>query len=183
MLALFGFLLLGISPQEEIEFNCAPGGCHHDEGGHNGHKDASDVPSKNHDAPDIPDVPDKAEWPFAAPVGRAQVLVIVSDHGSGTTDFGEALNTHPCMFDLGEPFANANVLWATSSEDAAACDSDSAQGSRQPRVRLSWRVVSLVGPRSWPVFIFISRVLAPAPGSAAASRSAVQLLRAVACAD
>jgi hypothetical protein len=132
MLALFGFLLLGISPQEEIEFNCAPGGCHHDEGGHNGHKDTSDVPSKNHDAPDIPDVPDKAEWPFAAPVGRAQVLVIVSDHGSGTTDFGEALNTHPCMFDLGEPFANANVLWATSSEDAAACDSDSAQGSRQP---------------------------------------------------
>jgi len=33
------------------------------------------------------------------------------------------------------------------------------------------------------MFVFVSRVLAPAPGSAAASRSAVQLLRAVACAD
>ena len=46
---------------------------------------------------------------------RAQVLVIVSDHGSGTTDFGAALNTHPCMFDLGEPFANPSGLWSTNA--------------------------------------------------------------------
>jgi hypothetical protein len=49
-----------------------------------------------------------------APAERAEVLVIVSDHGSGTTDFGDALNTHPCMFDLGEPFANPTGLWSNS---------------------------------------------------------------------
>ena len=45
---------------------------------------------------------------------RAQVLVIVSDHGSGTSTFGEALNKHPCVFDLGEPFSFASTVWSTS---------------------------------------------------------------------
>ena len=46
--------------------------------------------------------------------GRAEVLVIVSDHGSGTTDFGVALNTHPCILDLMEPFGDQYVLWSSS---------------------------------------------------------------------
>ena len=51
---------------------------------------------------------------------RAQVLVIVSDHGSGTTDFGEALNTHPCVNDLQEIFAYSNVVWSKS--EIPGCD-------------------------------------------------------------
>ena len=50
----------------------------------------------------------------AAPRARPQVLVIVSDHGSGTTEFGNALNTHPCMFDVGEPFSNADGPWSST---------------------------------------------------------------------
>jgi hypothetical protein len=49
----------------------------------------------------------------AAPV-RPQVLVIISDHGSGTAEFGAALQTHPCMIDLGEPFAFKKTVWATN---------------------------------------------------------------------
>ena len=52
--------------------------------------------------------------------GRAEVLVIVSDHGSGTTDFGVALNTHPCILDLMEPFGDQYVLW--SSSKIAECE-------------------------------------------------------------
>ena len=50
---------------------------------------------------------------------RAQVLVIVSDSGSGTTDFGEALNKHPCMFNLGEPFMQSAMMWSKS--EIAGC--------------------------------------------------------------
>jgi len=42
------------------------------------------------------------------------VLVILSDHGSGTMEFGAALNTHPCMFNLGEPFALKDTLWSNA---------------------------------------------------------------------
>jgi hypothetical protein len=49
--------------------------------------------------------------------GRAEVLVIVSYHGSGTTDFGVALNTHPCILDLMEPFGDQYVLWSSSKID------------------------------------------------------------------
>ncbi|KOO29766.1 hypothetical protein Ctob_011215 [Chrysochromulina tobinii] len=45
------------------------------------------------------------------------VLVIISDHGSGTTDFGVALNTHPCILDLMEPFGDQYVLWSSSKID------------------------------------------------------------------
>jgi hypothetical protein len=44
--------------------------------------------------------------------GKPQVLVIISDHGSGTAEFGAALQTDPCMIDLGEPFAFMKTVWA-----------------------------------------------------------------------
>ena len=60
--------------------------------------------------------PTKAAIRAPAPTqaSRAQVLVIISDHGSGTTDFGVALNTHPCILDLMEPFGDQYVLWSSS---------------------------------------------------------------------
>jgi hypothetical protein len=55
--------------------------------------------------------------PAQTQASRAQVLVIISDHGSGTTDFGVALNTHPCILDLMEPFGDQYVLWSSSKID------------------------------------------------------------------
>ena len=107
--------------------------------------EAEDAPEAE-DVPDAEEVPD-AEVPFSlvaaptvkakpgakvalAPVakavpgglpGRAQVLVVVSDHASGTTEFGKALAKHPCVFDLGEPFAFSDTVWSTS--EVAQCDS------------------------------------------------------------
>ena len=49
---------------------------------------------------------------------RAEVLVLVSDHGSGTTNFGDILNTHPCILDVGEPFGSGYMLWTTYSQPA-----------------------------------------------------------------
>jgi hypothetical protein len=60
---------------------------------------------------------------------RPQVLVIVSDHGSGTTDFGLALNMHPCMFNLDEVFAltkDTNTLWTTSKVAGCATETPGA---------------------------------------------------------
>jgi hypothetical protein len=53
-----------------------------------------------------------------------QVLVIISDHGSGTAEFGAALQTHPCMIDLGEPFAFKKTVWATN--EVAECTGNMA---------------------------------------------------------
>jgi hypothetical protein len=50
-----------------------------------------------------------------------QVLVIVSDHGSGTTSLGRALDSHPCVVDVGEPFGPAYQIWSNSS--VTECDS------------------------------------------------------------
>ena len=50
----------------------------------------------------------------AASATRAQVLVVVSDHGSGTSSLGKALKTHPCVYDMNEPFGRDYMLWATS---------------------------------------------------------------------
>jgi len=67
--------------------------------------------------------PDPAleKWPSwwtrdhnAASATRAQVLVVVSDHGSGTSSLGKALKTHPCVYDMNEPFGRDYMLWATS---------------------------------------------------------------------
>ena len=52
--------------------------------------------------------------PLAKETGRAQVLVVVSDHGSGTSNFGESLKKHPCVFDVGESFGAGYMLWSTS---------------------------------------------------------------------
>ena len=54
----------------------------------------------------------------------AQVLVIISDHESGTTEFGHALNTHPCVFDLGEPFSYTSMVWSTT-EHVTGCNMSS----------------------------------------------------------
>ena len=67
----------------------------------------------------VKEPPASAAKPAAAPkeplyTGHPQVLVIVSDHGSGTSDLGVALNTHPCMHDLMEPFGEAFALWSSS---------------------------------------------------------------------
>jgi hypothetical protein len=56
--------------------------------------------------------------PAAETSGRAEVLVLVSDHGSGTTNFGDILNTHPCILDVGEPFGSGYMLWTTYSQPA-----------------------------------------------------------------
>ena len=56
--------------------------------------------------------------------GKPQVLVIISDHGSGTAEFGAALQTHPCMIDLGEPFAFKKTVWATN--EVAECTGNMA---------------------------------------------------------
>ena len=58
------------------------------------------------------------------------VLVIISDHGSGTMEFGAALNTHPCMFDLGEPFALKDTLW--SNTEVAECTGATASDMTKP---------------------------------------------------
>ena len=52
---------------------------------------------------------------------HAQVLVIVSDHGGGTTEFGLALEKHPCVFDLGEPFAAGSTGLVWSKNDVPEC--------------------------------------------------------------
>jgi trimeric autotransporter adhesin len=54
----------------------------------------------------------------------AQVLVIISDHESGATEFGHALNTHPCVFDLGEPFSYTSMVWSTT-EHVTGCNMSS----------------------------------------------------------
>jgi hypothetical protein len=79
------------------------------------------VPAKPHLGVHAPtSTPTAAKPPLEGTQPRAQVLVIVSDHGSGTTDFGEALNTHPCVNDLQEIFAYANVVWSKS--EIPSCD-------------------------------------------------------------
>jgi len=54
---------------------------------------------------------------------RAEVLVIVSNHGSGTTSLGDVLNTHPCIVDVGEPFGPHQILWTTfGAASTPECD-------------------------------------------------------------
>jgi len=60
-----------------------------------------------------------AQAPAPLRPDHAQVLVIIADHASGTTEFGGALNTHPCVFNLAEPFAAKDTIWAMN--DVAEC--------------------------------------------------------------
>ena len=62
----------------------------------------------------------------ASPVSHATSLVIISDHSSGATEFGQALNTHPCMFDLGETFKITDTIWASSQVEE--CNDPKAPG-------------------------------------------------------
>jgi hypothetical protein len=52
--------------------------------------------------------------PLLVATDHPQVLVLVSDHASGTTEFGRALQTHPCVFDLEEPFSFSSMVWSTT---------------------------------------------------------------------
>ena len=46
--------------------------------------------------------------------GHAQVLVVVSDHGTGSSNFGHSMKRHPCVFDIGEPFGGEYMLWTSA---------------------------------------------------------------------
>lgn len=62
-----------------------------------------------------------AHAPATLAATRAEVLVVVSDHGSGTSTFDQTLNEHPCMFNVGEPFGPGEMLW--SSSEVPGCTS------------------------------------------------------------
>ena len=62
-----------------------------------------------------------AHAPATIAATRAEVLVVVSDHGSGTSTFDQTLNEHPCMFNVGEPFGPGDMLW--SSSEVPGCTS------------------------------------------------------------
>ena len=70
--------------------------------------------------------PHAASTPAASPAIHATSLVIISDHSSGATEFGQALNTHPCMFDLGETFKITDTIWASSQVEE--CNDPKAPG-------------------------------------------------------
>jgi hypothetical protein len=67
------------------------------------------------------------------------VLVLVSDHGTGSTNMGNALDAHPCVFDVGEGFGASEMLWTTAKIDEcgdvkpppAIFDTDSDSGSHK----------------------------------------------------
>ena len=75
------------------------------------------------------DQPPPAPLPGPLPTPpHVQVLVIVTDHGSGSSTFGEALETHPCLFNLAEPFSPAERIW--SKKTVAECRySDGSNGT------------------------------------------------------
>ena len=87
----------------------------HTPGTHTPGTGAAHTPGTGAHTPGTPATHTPATHTPATPHIRPQVLVIVSDHGSGTTNFGAALDTHPCVFDLGEPFAHATTLWAKAN--------------------------------------------------------------------
>jgi hypothetical protein len=99
------------SPADETD----PTPTTHTPGTHTPGTGAAHTPGTGAHTPGTPATHTPATHPPATPHIRPQVLVIVSDHGSGTTNFGAALDTHPCVFDLGEPFAHATTLWAKAN--------------------------------------------------------------------
>ena len=52
--------------------------------------------------------------PLLVATDHPHVLVLVSDHASGTSEFGRALQTHPCVYDLEEPFSFSSMVWSTT---------------------------------------------------------------------
>ena len=82
---------------------------------------------------------------------KAQVLVIVADHGSGTSTFGEALNKHPCLFDVGEPFGDSYLVWTSSkipechgTTPEATFDADSHHLLHESNAKLSTHLANVV---------------------------------------
>jgi hypothetical protein len=79
------------------------------------------------------------------------VLVLVSDHGSGTSEFGQALNTHPCVFDVETPFSFSNTLWSKSKLDLpcdatmphAIFDADTGQMTMTANHQLDSKLITL----------------------------------------
>ena len=61
-----------------------------------------------------------------------QVLVIVSDHGSGTSNLGKAVGTHPCVFDMAELFGDQIMLW--SANQVEECSNSLKDGHGQQYV-------------------------------------------------
>ena len=49
---------------------------------------------------------------------RPQVLVLVGDHGTGSSNFGQTLKAHPCVIDVGEPFGASQMIWSKSAPSA-----------------------------------------------------------------
>lgn len=49
---------------------------------------------------------------------RPQVLVLVGDHGTGSSNFGQTLKAHPCVMDVGEPFGASQMIWSKSAPSA-----------------------------------------------------------------
>jgi hypothetical protein len=45
------------------------------------------------------------------------VLVLVADHGTGSSNMGAALEEHPCVFDVGEGFGGSQMLWTSAQID------------------------------------------------------------------
>ena len=88
--------------------------------------------------------------PTVAP-STAKVLVLVSDHGSGTSEFGQALNTHPCVFDVETPFSFSNTLWSKSKLDLpcdatmphAIFDADTGQMTMTANHQLDSKLITL----------------------------------------
>ena len=50
------------------------------------------------------------------PAVRSQVLIVISDHGAHTAEFGKALNTHPCVYDVETPFSYSSMIWSSTNE-------------------------------------------------------------------
>ena len=82
---------------------------------------------------------------------KPQVLVIVADHGSGTSTFGEALNKHPCLFDVGEPFGDSYLVWTSSkipechgTTPEATFDADSHHLLHESNAKLSTHLANVV---------------------------------------
>ena len=88
--------------------------------------------------------------PTVAP-STAKVLALVSDHGSGTSEFGQALNTHPCVFDVETPFSFSNTLWSKSKLDLpcdatmphAIFDADTGQMTMTTNHQLDSKLITL----------------------------------------
>jgi hypothetical protein len=74
------------------------------------------------------------------PAVRSQVLVVISDHGAHTAEFGKALNTHPCVYDVETPFSYSSMIWSSTNELPECADvpmPDAVFNSDSPKVLMN----------------------------------------------